>query len=474
MSTVDHHSGHLNARHADVTLLEYWHAITTRRWLIAGVTLAVAALVLVVTLLMTPKSQAPPPLQINRDAMNVVNIENLMPAESPMDRDFYDTQYELLRSRSLAQQVIRTTHLAEHPAYKELAEKVAAQAADGAEGDKATVRKRQQEAVERALTDNVLAGLDVEPVRNSRLAKVHFSSPDPALSAQVANAYASTFIADNLQRQLDASTFAVKYLSDRLEQLRGKVEESERALVDYSGDQQIVSIGDNQPSLPAQNLSELNGMLATAQAAKLQAEAAWNEARAGDGMNLPQVVSSPLIQNLREAQSEMETEYNQKLATYKPDYPEMQRLKSRIDAGNQQIRREVAVIRASLKSQYDAAAQQEQLTEQRIGALKHDQLDLEERSIRYNMLKRDVDTNRQLYDALLQRFKEIGVAGNVGANNISVIDKAEIPSTPSSPRLVVNLALGLVFGFFLGLVLALLLHLAGSLRRSQPHTTHQN
>lgn len=466
MSSADHSPVHSHAKHADVTLAEYWHAIVSRRWLIAGITILVAAAVLVGTLLTTPQYRATTTLQINRDAMNVVNIENLMPAESPMDRDFYETQYELLRSRTLAQEVIRKTHLADHPAYKDIAQKAAENAAAGAEGDQASVQKRQQEAVERALTADVLAGLEVEPVRNSRLAKVHFSSPDPALSAQVANAYASTFIADNLQRQLDASTFAVKYLSERLDQLRGKVEESERALVDYSGDQQIVSVGDDQPSLPAQNLSGLNGMLAASQTSKIQAEAAWNEARGGNGLNLPQVVSSPLIQRLREAQVDMESEYNQKLATYKPDYPEMMRLKGRIEAGRRQIQQEIGVIRASLKSQYDAAAQQEQLTEQQINSLKHDQLDLQERSIRYNMLKRDVDTNRQIYDALLQRFKEIGVAGNVGANNISVIDPAEIPGSPYSPRLPVNLALGIVFGFFLGLVIALVLHLVSSMRRA--------
>jgi GumC protein len=466
MSTADHRPGHMHSRLPDVTLLEYWNAIISRRWLIAGVTVLIVAVVLVATLLMTPQFRATTTLQINRDAMNVVNIENLMPAESPMDRDFYETQYELLRSRTLAQEVIRSTHLAEHPAYREIAEKAASQAAAGAEGDKATVQKRQQDAVERALTADVLAGLEIEPVRNSRLAKVHFSSPDPGLSARVANAYASTFISDNLRRQLDASTFAVKYLSERLEQLRGKVEESERALVDYSGDQQIVSVGDNAPSLPAQNLTELNGLLASAQNAKIQAEAAWNEARVGTGLNLPQVVSNPMIQSLREGQADMQNEYNQKLATYKPDYPEMVRLKSRIDASNRQIQQEIGVIRASLKSQYDAAAQQELLTEQRITGLKHDQLDLEERSIRYNMLKRDVDTNRQLYDALLQRFKEIGVAGNVGANNVSVIDAAEVPGSPDSPRLAINLALGAVFGFFIGLVLALMLHLIGSVRRS--------
>ena len=463
MNVIDSRADRRRAHRADtgsgdVTLLEYWHALYSRRWLVIGITVAVVLLVLVATWLMTPVYRATTTLQIERDAINVVNVENLMPAESPLDRDFYQTQYELLRSRALAQQVIRETRLAEQPAYRDLAEAAVGHVDADAEGSPATLQARRQEAVERALSNKVLEALEVEPVRNSRLAKIHFSAPDAALAAKVANAYARIFIANNLQRRLDASTSAIKYLSGRLQQLRGRVETSERALVDYSGQEQIVSVGDDKPSLPAQNLAELNGMLAAAQNARIHAEASWREASVGDGLQLPQVVANPLVQNLRQGLAALEAEYSQKLATFMPDYPEMKRLQGRIDEGRRQIIREVAIIRASVKAEYDAAARQEQLIGDRIGALKHDELDLQERSIRYNMLRREVDTNRQLYDGLLQRFKEIGVAGNVSANNISVVDAAIVPGSPYSPRLSLNLALGLIFGVFLGLAAALFLH----------------
>jgi GumC protein len=165
-----------------------------------------------------------------------------------------------------------------------------------------------------------------------------------------------------------------------------------------------------------------------------------------------------------QTRSQLAAEYQQKLSTFKPDYPDMMRLNSQLSEVGRQINAQVANIRESIKAQYDAASAQEQMLETRIEQLKGDELDLQDRSIRYNMLKREVDTNRQLYDGLLQRFKEIGVAGNVGANNVSVVDPADAPSTPSSPRLAFNLALAAIFGLFAGVVAALLLHAMRSSR----------
>ena len=214
----------------------------------------------------------------------------------------------------------------------------------------------------------------------------------------------------------------------------------------------------SKPSLPAQNLAELNALLASAQDARIKSEAAWRQARYGSGLALPQVVSSPLVQNLMQTRAQLAAEYQQKLSTFKPDYPDMLRLNGQITEVGQQINSQVANIRDSIKAQYEAASVQEQMLETRIEQLKGDELDLQDRSIRYNMLKREVETNRQLYDGLLQRFKEIGVAGNVGANNISVVDQADAPGKPSSPRLAFNLALAAIFGLFAGVVAALLLH----------------
>ena len=440
---------------ADISLLDYWNALYRQRWLIVGITAAVVLLALLVTLLMTPKYRATSVLQIEREALNVTNVANLMPVESPQDRDFYQTQYELLGSRSLARVVIREARLTQEPAFKPLVDEALEKLQDNGDG-RAPSPQARATAAENALVGPVLDALQIEPVRDSRLVRINFDSPDRALAARVANTYAKMFIASTQERRLQASSFASKYLSERLEQLRDKVEESEKNTVDYSSKEQIVSLGEDKPSLPTQNMSELNVRLAAAQDARIKAESAWRQAGIGDGLGLPQVISSPLIQNLRTEQVRLATEYQQKLATFQPGYPEMQRLQNQIAETKRQIANEIANIRTALKNDYEAARQQETLLSERISSLKNEELDLQTRSIRYNMLRREADTNRQLYDALLQRYKEIGVAGNVGTNNVSIVDRADVPGRPSSPKTLLNLALAFVFGLFLAITIALI------------------
>ncbi|MEL1263400.1 GumC family protein [Pseudoxanthomonas putridarboris] len=454
---------HLDPHDAPVegTLGEYARALLRRWLLIVAIAAAVVLATVAISLMLTPKYRATTTLQIEREAMKVLDMKDLIPSESPMDRDFYQTQYELLMSRSLARRVIAKTGLADHPAYREEVEALTKKL-DG----KAAPSRRV--LIERALTEQVLASLQIEPVRNSRLVKVHFESPDPALSARVANTYASEFIASGLERRLQASSFATDYLSDRLAQLRQRLEDSEKNFVEFAGQEKIVSVGEDRPSLPAQNLAELNALLATAQDARIKSEAAWRQARYGSGLALPQVVSNPLIQSLMQTRAQLSAEYQQKLSTFKPDYPDMLRLNRQLGEVGQQINFHVANIRESIKAEYDAASAQEQMLENRIEQLKGAELDLQDRSIRYNMLKREVDTNRQLYDGMLQRFKEIGVGGNVGANNISVVDPADVPGRPSSPRWAFNLALAAIFGLFAGVLAALLLHVARVPRRPRP------
>ncbi|WP_279363727.1 GumC family protein [Xanthomonas sacchari] len=439
---------------ADIGLLDYWNALYRQRWLIIGITGAVVLLALLVLLLMTPKYRATSVLQIERESLNVANVANLMPVESPQDRDFYQTQYELLGSRSLARQVIREAKLTEAPAFKPLVDEALEKLQDNGDGRAPTPQARAA-AAENALVGPVLDALTIEPVRDSRLVRINFDSPDRVLATRVANTYAKMFIASTQERRLQASSFAARYLSERLAQLRDKVEESEKNAVDYSSQEQIVSMGDDKPSLPTQNMSELNVRLAAAQDARIKAEAAWRQAGIGDGMGLPQVVSNPLIQNLRAEQAKMTADYQQKLATFQPGYPEMQRLQNQIAETKRQIADEVANIRSALKNDYESARQQETLLADRIAALKNDELDLQTRSIRYTMLRREADTNRQLYDALLQRYKEIGVVGNVGTNNISIVDRADVPGKPSSPKKLLGLALAFVFGLFLAVAVAL-------------------
>ncbi|WAT15942.1 GumC family protein [Xanthomonas fragariae] len=463
-SSSSHRHGHLAL--AEVGLIDYWRALVSQCWLIVLITLGAVLLALGITFLMPEKYRATSTLQIERDSLNVVNVDNLMPVESPQDRDFYQTQYQLLQSRSLARAVIREAKLDQEPVFKAQVDKALEKAAaKNPEVGKSIDSRRA--IVERSLTDTLLAGLVVEPILNSRLVYVNYDSSDPVLAAKIANTYPKVFIVSTQERRIKASSFASQFLSERLEQLRAKVEDSEKDLVSYSTDEQIVSVGDDKPSLPAQNLTDLNALLASAQDARIKTEASWRQAASGDAMSLPQVLSNPLIQSLRGEQIRLTTEYQQKLSTFKPDYPEMQRLKAQIEESRRQINGEVINIRQSLKATYDASVHQEEMLNQRIAGLRNSELDLQRRSIRYNMLKRDVDTNRQLYDALLQRYKEIGVASNVGVNNVTIVDTADVPTSKTSPKLKLNLALGLIFGIFLGVAVALVRYF---LRGNGPET----
>jgi succinoglycan biosynthesis transport protein ExoP len=441
----------------EINLLEYWRILRERQWWVIGTAFAVVFLTLVFTLLATPIYRAGSTLQIERDTMKIVEFEGLQPTESPMDRDFYQTQYELLKSRSLARRVIQDLRLTADKRFEEDMVRVDEALAKKANGQAVAASARQQ-AREAAMIEHLLESLSIEPVRNSRLVRVNFDSPDPALAARIANAYADGFIASNLERRFEASSYAKKYLEERLAQLKGKLEDSEKDLVAFSEAERIVSVGDDKPSLDAQNLSDLNAALAAAQGSRIKAEAMWTQASTGNGMGLPQVVANQLIQKLREQRSTLMAEYQNNLGTYKADYPNMVQLRNQIDEADRQINVEVGNIRDSIRAEYQAALAQETLLRERITGLKGDVLDLQSRSIQYNILRREAETNRQLYDAVMQRYKEIGVAGGVGANNISVIDRAVAPERANSPRKLLNLAVGLLLGGFLGVLLAFLMH----------------
>src|SRR5690606_32305242 len=242
-----------------------------------------------------------------------------------------------------------------------------------------------------------------------------------------------------------------------LRQLKSRLSDSERELVAFAQKENIVNTGEGQ-SLVSQNLTELNAQLATAQANRIQAEARWREAAGSAGAALPaDMLANSIIRTLQQQRASLQAEYQQKLQVFKPEYPEMKQLEGQIAAVDKQIGQELANIRASVKAEYDAAMSQENLLTAKLASLRDQTLDVDNRSIQYNILKREVDTNRQLYDALLQRYKEIGVAGGVSANNIAIVDRALPPTSRYKPNLPLNLAIGLLLGAMLGVLTAFVL-----------------
>lgn len=437
-------------------LLGYWQILLKRKWLVISVLATVLAVVLVKTLLTPSVFRASATLQIDQDTIKIIQSEGLTPADSVNDRDYYQTQYELLRSRSLAERVaagMSPEQLHQHALAQNtpgLMTRLFGQEAVGAD----TPAEPAAPSAD-ALATFIQRHLSIDPVRNSRLVRIQFDSLDPAFSASMANAIADAFIATHIDRRFGASAYAKSYLEDRLQQLKLKLEESEKQLVEFAQQQGIVSI-DQQQSPAAQELQSINASLATAQQQRIEAEAKFRRSQSTAADALPEVLLSSIVGQLKNRRTELLSEYQEKLRIFKPGYPAMEQLKSQIDEIDRQLAGEVGRIKNSIRSEFEAARSAESMLGLRLAELKTQLLDLQGRSIQYNIIKREVDTNRELYDGLLQRYKEIGVAGGITANNISVVDRARAPASRFSPNLSRNLLLGLLAGIAAGVFLALL------------------
>jgi capsular exopolysaccharide synthesis family protein len=247
--------------------------------------------------------------------------------------------------------------------------------------------------------------------------------------------------------------------------LRRRLEESERQLVTYATDQQIINLpaasgqGENRAverSIVADDLEALNAQLSQATADRVQAEARFDQAR-GAGGDQTEALTNVAINQLREKRAELAAEYQRLMVQFEPAYPTAKAVQSQIAQLDKSIAREEGRVLSSIASDYRSALQRERGLTTRVNALKTSLLDLRRRSIQYNIYQREVDTNRQLYDGLLQRYKEIGVAGGVGINNVSIVDVADVPERPSSPRLGLNILLGIVAGIALGVIVVVIL-----------------
>lgn len=436
---------------------EYWRLAIKHRLVIAGAFLAALLVAAAVTLMMAPIYSAQATLQIDRESVRVLNVDDVSPREAAGGEEFFQTQYGLLRSRSLAERVIDSLGLASSNAFIEAMGATAPERGNRSAAEFAAIRRE-------IVIDLVQGNFAVSPVRGSRLVKISFDSPDPALAARVTNAYAENFIQANLDRRFESSGYAREFLEEQIAQTKSKLEEAERALVEYATSQQIINLteagptGDGQTqSLSGSNLTALNGSLAAARAARIAAEQRWRQARAAPVMSLPEVLSNPAIQRLQEQRATLDAQYQQNASVYQADWPAQRQLRSQIDELDRQITELARGILNSIQGQYVVAVNNERALAGQVEGLKDEVLDLRDRSVQYNILAREVDTSRSLYDALLERYKEVGVTGTVASNNISIVDRAEVPSAPSKPNLLVNLALAALLGLGLGALAAFVL-----------------
>ena len=452
----------LAARGEGSALRHYLAMLKRRRWLIFGATVIVLLLGLVLTLMMTPKYTATTTIEIQRDNYKITGVQGVEPETTPTDMEFYQTQYGLLRASSLAQRVATELRLYDDAAFFQMFGNAAAQ--EWFENGRVRSNAPRREYRIRKAAEILADRIGVSPVRLSRLVQVSFTSPNPDFSARVANAWGRNFIETTLARRFDATAYARRFLEERLAQLRARLEASERAQVGYAERENIINIpqasntggttGSGQVTerpIVADDLVALNLERSRATAERIAAQS-----RMDNGAPVSEQLTNDAITQLRRRRAELQAEYASLMTRFEPSYPAAVALREQIGQLEQSITREEARVRSALRGNYEASLARERQLTNRVEELKSDVIDMRRRSIQYNIFQRDVDANRELYNGLLQRYKEIGVAGGIGVNNVSIVDPAVAPERPSSPRLVVNLLLALLAGGALGLGLALI------------------
>jgi len=441
------------------SLLHYLNLAVKYRWLLICAVVLGLATGIVATLLTTPVYRASATIQIDEEPAKVVAVESQRPTQSTGADKFYQTQYELLKSRALARRVVAREGLANNPRFMGQWRKSAAA--------KAPSRTAAERAARSALAAGLVSDqLQIEPVRLSRIVKISYESPDRAMAASIANAVAANYITWNLERRYEASSAARRFLEDRLEQTRQTLEEAQRRGNEYAQANQLITVegggedGDKiatGESLLAGELSLVNSQLATATATRIQAEQRWRQAAVTPDTALPEMQANPAIQSLRTARDTAWSEYQQNLRVFKPDWPAMVDARKKIEGLDAQIAAMAASVRSGMQTDLNLARKNEIQFENEVAERKQQLLVAQGKRVEQSFINTDINTSRSLYDGMLASFKEIGLAGGISDNNVSIVDRAETPDEAIKPQMQTNLVQFGLAGLILGALIAFLL-----------------
>jgi capsular exopolysaccharide synthesis family protein len=375
-----------------------------------------------------------------------------------METDYHQTQYKILGSRSLARRVIHSMKLAEQPEFlpkpqpllQRWKTQILTSIANLFSSGKDELSEKNRETL---LINQFLSRLKIEPIRNSRLVKIHFDSLSPELSAQVANLLASNYIQQNLETHFVTTDQAKEWLTKQLQDLKGKVERADENLHAFGSKHDIISL-DEKENVTMQRLTELNEALTKAESDRIAKEALYKQIKDKNVDSLSPILENKLIADLKQNTIQLEAQYVKLLETLKPDHWDMVRLKKQMDMLKDRLDVEIKRIVAGIQNDYESTLRREALLRQTFEQQKTKAMQMNGNAIQYNILKREADTNRELYKGLLQRMKETGISAGITASNIQIVDEAELPIGPYKPNKRRNLALALIVGLFLGVGLA--------------------
>jgi capsular exopolysaccharide synthesis family protein len=428
-------------RESEAHFWDYWRVLARHRRTVAMVFAAAVLTALVWSVTARPVFTGTAMLRIDKEEPRVLKFE-----QAPRDdgsesaQTQLQTYHRLLQSRALANRVIGLVGLEQNPEFS-------------------SVGRRPGQ-----LTDVFLERLQVEPIRNTRLVKVSFQSRNPELAAKVANTLADSVIAQQLDDKKAAGRYATGFLSEQVNEARQTLQANETQLSQFLEENDILFIGADRigervgerQALVTQELATLSDSLLKAKAERVAKESLLTQATRATADSLPAVLQNPLVGHLKEEAAKLEARYRELGQSFKPEYPRMQRLAESIAEVRRQLRAEIQRFVEAARGEYQAALQNETEIRKLVDAQRGSARKLDGQMARYNLLRREVDTSRDLYAALSTRLKETQVSSSLLLSNISVVDRADVPVRRSGPRTGLNLVIGCLVGLVGGVILAFL------------------
>lgn len=421
--------------------------IRRNRWLIFGIVMLGVATALIATLLATPQYTAHVSIQVNESSQRILGSEDAPTEDNSWNYErFLNTEIDVLTSYALAERVENALDFSESTRFFN---------AFGIRGDAISSddASREKDAI-----SLIRRNLKVNVPRNTRIIPVTFTSADAGISAQIANSYAEQFIQADLKRKFDSTAYARDFVSDQLTEAKERLAKSEQALNSYARGAGLIRLSDPTSdeenntgggSITTASLIQLNEAANNARAARIAAETRWQTIANAPLYSSAPVRSDPNVSTLLGRKAALEAVLAEESLRRLEDHPKIVARRAELAQVQADLNNAANAVRRAIRSEYDAArATESQLTTQ-VNILKGESLSEQDSSVQYALLAREADTNRQLYDELLQRFKQLNAAAGVSASNISIIDPARVPVAPSSPNLLFNLGIGFILGCFI-------------------------
>lgn len=465
-----------------IDLRQYLGVMIKRRWVIITIFTVLVLTVAVNTFTAVPIYQATARIVIEKENPNLVSIQEVMAVDST-GTDYYQTQYKIIESRTVAREVIRMLDLNNSPEFfPQHKDTVISNITGGIRDtvttaaawiksllkteenkDRENAQTQDDDTPDSGLVSAFIDRIDVSPIRNSRLVDVSAEAKDPVMAARMANKLVKAYIGKNLETKLLAAKDAVQWLGERVSEERKKVEAAEKALLRYKEENQIITgFSSDAENITAQKLAELNAQVVEAESKRVEAETRYHQALSLENSpdmldSIPEVLSNDLVKEVKKMEVVLYSRMSELSKKYGRNHPQMKAIKSELADLKKRKAVEAKRVVNSLKNEYKLALAREDSLKHALAMQKTESLKFNKKAVQFGVLQRETESSKHMYEMLIRRFKETSLTEEMKTGNIRIIDKAEVPELPVKPKKKRNLLLAVIVGLSLGVGIAFFL-----------------